>query len=333
MAERDTLTVRGKNIVVQRDEIEIGKLKFYLENPRIYDSLREVMEGETPDQQQIKDFLMRTEDVRNLKKDIEANGGLTDPVIVRRDNLQVIEGNRRLAAYIDLHQNSPSDSKWKKIKCLIIQDVTDSDINAILGQYHLKGKKEWRPYEQAGFIYRRNKNDKMAIDKISQELGITKNRVNNFIKVYEFMQKHGGKKEQWSYYEAYLNVRATKGKGSVKEARESNPMMDEIIVEKIQSREIDTAQHLRDRLPYIVTNRKALKSFLEGDSTFEESWERVRKTGSTDNYVERIKTFQDWLADNEAKIREAIGKQDEVGNKLKYQVRGLKRIVRGLKSD
>lgn len=332
MAGKDALTVGNKEIVVQREEVEVTKLNFYLENPRIYDSVRVAIDGKAPTQEEIKKILVKTEDVKTLRKDIEMNGGLIEPVIVRRDNLQVIEGNRRLAAYLDLHQKNPSISQWEKIKCVVIQDCTDSDINAILGQFHLQGKKGWKPYEQAGFIYRRRKNDGRTVNQISKELGITKNRVNNFINVYSFMQKHGEGKEfgRWSYYDAYLNLRATKGKASVKQARSENPKMDEIIVEKIRNGEIEKAMHLRDRLPYIVANKKAFRSFLREDSTFDESWERVRKSGSTDDFVERIKTFRDWTADNERKIQKSINGSDETGNKLKFEVRRLRTVINKL---
>lgn len=335
MAQEETLTVRGRELKVTREEVEIGKLKFYLENPRVYNSTRIGIGSRVPTEKEVQDALVKTEDVKALKKDIEYNGGLTDPVIVRWDNFEVIEGNRRLAAYLELHEGNPSDNRWKKIKCILVHDATDSEINSILGQYHLKGKKEWKPYEQAGFIYRRNKEDKLSYEKISEEHGITRNKVESLIKVYDFMQKHGESKEpdRWSYYYSYLITRDKKGKGSVSKAREENPDLDELIVKKIQSKEIKSAMNLRDRLPFIVESKKVLNSFLKEKCTFDEAWARVVGTGSNDNYVVQFKKFRLWLADNERRIGKELSKEDQTSKKIRFEVRQVKKIVNKFKTD
>lgn len=336
MAKKETLVIRGKELEVTRSEIEIGKLRFYLENPRVYDSARAEIGNRTPSEDEIKNALVKTEDVKTLTEDIRVNGGLTDSIIVRQDNFQVIEGNRRLASYRQLNEKDPSDSRWKKIKCILIHNPTSSDINALLGQYHLKGKKEWKPYEQAGFIYRRNKHDEIGEEDISKELGITINKVKSFIKVYEFMRKYDESKkfDRWSYYYSYLTSRATKGRGSVNKARKEKPELDNIIVNKIRSGEIKSAMNLRDRLPYIVASKKVFNDFLKGESTFDEAWARVESSGSTDDYVVQFKKFRQWLADNESKIiKELTKKDDQASKKIRYEVRQVVKIVNKLKMD
>jgi hypothetical protein len=47
--------------------------------------------------------------------------------------------------------------------CDSAKTVTDSAIASLLGQLHLKGKKDWRPYEQASFLYRRHHKDEISI--------------------------------------------------------------------------------------------------------------------------------------------------------------------------
>lgn len=336
MAKKETLVIRGKELEVTRKEIEVGKLRFYLENPRVYDSARAKVGDRKPSEEEIKNALVKTEDVKTLTEDIKINGGLTDPIIVRHDNFQVIEGNRRLASYRQLNEKDPSDARWKKIKCILIHNPTDSDINALLGQYHLKGKKEWKPYEQAGFIYRRNKRDEIIEEDISKELGITINKVKSFIKVYDFMKKHDESREfdRWSYYYSYLTSRATKGRGSINKAREEYPELDKLIVNKIRSGEIKTAMNLRDRLPYIVASRKVFNDFLKEESTFDEAWARVESSGSTDDYVVQFKKFRQWLADNESKIRKELDKKDDqASQKIRYEVRQVVKIVNKLKAD
>ena len=336
MVQKETLPVRGKKLLVTREEIEVDKLKFYLKNPRVYNSARTGIGDRLPTEKEIQDALVKTEDVKTLKKNIKNNGGLTDPVIVRRDNFEVIEGNRRLAAYLELHQEEPLDNRWKKMKCVLIHDATDSDINSILGQYHLKGKKEWKPYEQAGFIYRRKKEDGLNVEEISKEHDITRNQVEKLITVYDFMQKHGESKEpdRWSYYDSYLITRNKKGKGSVSKARKENPNLDELIVRKIRSKEIKSAMDLREKLPFIVGSKKAFNSFLKEESTFDQAWARVEGGGSTDSYVVQLKKFGLWLVDHQSGINKELDKKDnQTSKKIRYEIRRVKKIVNKLKTD
>jgi hypothetical protein len=79
--------------------------------------------------------------------DAGRNGGLLEPLIVRGGSLEVLEGNSLLAAYRQLAAKEPI--KWAMVKCTVLPaDVDDSLVFALLGQFHIKGKKDWAPYEQ-----------------------------------------------------------------------------------------------------------------------------------------------------------------------------------------
>src|SRR5439155_3181016 len=115
--------------------------------------------------------------------------------------------NSRLAAYRLLAGKNAVE--WELVKCsLLSKDVSDSSIASLLGQLHLKGKKDWRPYEQASFLHRRHKKDKITIPALTKEFNISEKATKHRIAVIEFMIKHNDNAiERWSYYDEMLKSR------------------------------------------------------------------------------------------------------------------------------
>ena len=140
--EHGTLRIRNEDIPVRTVWIEQSKLKFFVDNPRIYSVVR--AGGKTPDQTEIYEELLEQEHVRELKEDIRLNGGLIDPLIVKDGTLEVLEGNSRLAACRWLYENDKANAPlWGKVKCTLLPaDIPEPLIFAILGQYHIRGKKD-----------------------------------------------------------------------------------------------------------------------------------------------------------------------------------------------
>ena len=59
--------------------------------------------------------------------------------------------------------------KWNLVKCTLLPaDIDESLIFALLGRYHVNGKKNWAPYEQAGFFYRRFHKHSVVRDSTDQ---------------------------------------------------------------------------------------------------------------------------------------------------------------------
>ena len=163
--ERSFLRIRKEDIPVRTLWLEQGKLTFFVDNPRIYSLVR--AGGREPDQKEIYKELLDQEHVRELKDDIKLNGGLIDPLIVRDGSLEVLEGNSRLAACRWLYEHDDPIA-WAKVKCTILPaDIPEPLIFAILGQYHIRGKKDWVPYEKAGFLHRRFTHHKEDIPTVA----------------------------------------------------------------------------------------------------------------------------------------------------------------------
>jgi ParB-like nuclease domain len=199
----DTLTVSNESIPVVMKEMLQSKLRFYPENPRIYSLLRRNDDQEVT-QEEIEAQLLEMEHVKVLKEDIKRNGGLIEPVIVRDGTFEVLEGNSRLAAYRFLAKTDPIT--WAKMKCILLpNDISDSLVFALLGQYHIKGRKDWAPYEQAGFLYRRHKKQNVDVQTLARELGQSLKTVKHLIETYQFMIDNGEEDvRRWSYYDEYL---------------------------------------------------------------------------------------------------------------------------------
>lgn len=296
-ATPDIILLRGKRIEVYSCDLPHEELLFYADNPRIYSIVREDYDDE-PSQEDIFKVLSKAEHVRDsLIPSIRHNGGLIEPILVRGN--VVLEGNSRLAAYRVLSLQDPN--QWKYIRAKVLPpDVTDSQVFSLLGEYHMVGKKDWLPFEQAGYLYRRFKHHEITIEALSEEVGLKKNQVSHLISVYQYMvdndERASGK---WSFYDELLKGR------TFKEAQALYPDFYRVVTEKIKNGDIKRAVDLRDDLPLIVkAGRNTLKKFLKGTTDFPEALEEARTQGIGGSHYPRLKSFRQWLA--EASIDDAI---------------------------
>lgn len=284
----DTLTLCGEEIPVQNGFLDVYDLSFYPENPRIYSAVQRP--GTEPTQDEIFDRLKKLDHVKQLIQSIRANGGLTDPMLVRDGDFVVLEGNSRLAAYRVLARND--DVQWRRAKVrLLPSDISESLVFALLGEYHIIGRKDWAPYEQAGYLYRRNEIHGVSAKNMAQEMGLPERRVNHLINTYRFMVDHDETSvARWSYYDEYLKS------NKVKKARKLNPELDELIVNKIKRKEIPAAVDVRDKLVKLLDVEKVgtepTKILLSGDSTFDRAYESAEDRGVDNKWLRRLKRFR-----------------------------------------
>lgn len=288
----DTITLRGRELRVRSGLVPHLSLRFYPENPRIYSQVW-VAEDVEPSQDEIFQALQRNEHIReHLIPSIKHNGGLIEPILVRKN--VVLEGNSRLAAYRILHEMEPK--QWELIRVRILpDDLTDADVFAILGEFHIVGKKDWMPYEQAGYLWRRFHRHNVSEDDLRAELGFSKQKIRHLIHVHDFMRTHEEHDPaKWSYYDELLKIRR------FDEARALYPNFNELIVEKIRSEEIKRAVDLRDDLPLVVeAGGKTLKKFMEGRLDFQEAVHEARMKGAGNVTMRKLEELRRWLCDSE----------------------------------
>jgi hypothetical protein len=248
-------------------------------------------------------------------------------LIVRDGELEVLEGNSRLAACRWLYQHVDPIA-WANVKCTVLPADTDEKlIFALLGQYHIKGKKDWVPFEKAGFLYRRFTQHKDDIATVASELSIGTKEARHLIDVYQFMIDQGEtERDRWSYYDEYLKSRA------IKKAREHYPDFDKIIVGKIQGGEIRRAVDVRDNLPTICSGPvKNLKRFVEGKVDFEEAHVVAVDAGGENPDYRRIYKFRQWLASAETE-EDLVSAPTNIRDKLEYELSHIEKRVKRLKA-
>ena len=320
----DTLTIGKKVFDVRIDELNQADLKFYVDNPRVYSVLRS--QTETPSQQEIEELMTNMEHVKQLKLSIEENGGLIDPLIVRDGDFVVLEGNSRLAAYRLLCRVDPV--RWGKVKCTILPaDIDDSAIFTLLGQYHIVGRKDWSPFEQAGYLYRRKQDTRYPVEAMAKELGITAGVAQNYIKVYEFMLEINElAPEKWSYWEEYLKNRA------VKKARETDKELDKVVVEAVRSGQITQAMEMRKLGEFLSSQSKSAKKAVERikkkEITVSDAYDVLQDSGQINDLIKKLERFRELI--NAPEFEKTLNESnDDIKGKAGFTI---KKIYKRLES-
>ena len=299
----DVLMLRGRQIKVINSWVDQTKLEFYAENPRIYS--RVWTGDEEPTQEAIEAVLTAAEHVREgLVKSIQHNGGLIEPVLIRKGI--VLEGNSRLAAY-RLLNNKIDKHKWRYLRAKALpEDLSESEVFSLLGEFHINGKKDWQPFEQAGYLWRRVNKHGIKHEELKQELGISSQAIRHLVKVYDFMSEQGDTDAtKWSYYDELF-----RGK-RFDDSRKVNENFDTIIAGMVKSGAISSAMKLRDELPLVQRAPKAMKKLLAGKLAFDDAVLEAKESGAGSMIRKKLQDFRQYLADDERgdEIKSAEGKE------------------------
>jgi hypothetical protein len=319
---KDTLMIRDNNVPIEVGFVNQSKMRFFIDNPRVYSVLRS--NTDPPDQQDIEEALLNMDHVKNLIQDIKLNGGLIDPVIIRpiqgkEKTFEVLEGNSRLAAYRALVKDD--GVKWSLMKCSILPEgIEESLIFALLGQYHIKGKKDWVPYEQAGFLFRRFKNHHVDLETLAKEIGLKINEVKQLIATYQFMVTHNdNQRDRWSHYDEYLKSH------KIKKAREQFDNFDNFIVDQIKRKKIPKAVDIRDKLKVVCSaSPKVLRKFINGRYDLEDAYEIACDSGGDNHAFKRLNKYRQWIGKSETESV-LLKSEGPVRDKIKFE---LDRIYR-----
>lgn len=288
----DTLTIGNQEIPVKRGTMPHDELSFYPENPRIYSIIHAGEKSLT--QSEIQDRLGDLDHVKQLVNSIRANGGLTDPLIVRDKDFVVLEGNSRLAAYRLLAK--PDPITWGTVKVILLPaDIEDKLVFALLGEYHIIGRKDWQPYEQAGYLYRMVENHNSSPQSIARELGLKESQVHHMVRVYRFMLEHEDDNvARWSYYDEYIKSR------HITTARKSHAKLDGRFVQAVKSGEIPVAVDVRKKMTTIAKGGdRSIKIFLSEESTFDRAHLSAVDRGVDNSLLQQFKRFRSVIAKGE----------------------------------
>ena len=321
----EKIAIGGKNFDVKEQLMDQQELMFYVDNPRVYSALRE-NGSENPTQQEIEAKMRSMEHVKNLRDQIEQNGGLIEALIVvkRNDDYVVLAGNSRLAAFRILADKDPI--KWRQIRCKVLPEtITEADIFTLLGILHLVKKKDWTKYEQAAYVYRQKKTSGLPDSTLAKSVGLSTATVKKYIEVYEFMlASKDNIQPHWNFYEQYVT------NSGIKKYRETYPEMDKKIVAQIKTGKITRAEDIRDKLGKIAkssdrTAAKIMRDIIEGSSSIDQGYARFEATGKSGNRYKKVKEFRDLMTDEEFLLSL---KKEVVGNKaISLELRKISRAI------
>lgn len=281
-----TIALMGVDIPASHDLFDIHELLFLSDNPRVYAAIRDKADFASlaaPDQQIfIYKQLLQEPSVKKLIPEIRRDGGLQNPVIVRRDTQQVIEGNSRLAAYRRLHDKFPDEEQWIKIKCLVVDKLTDDQQTRLLAQAHLHGQTEWSPYAKALYCFSWVEEKGQDVSNLSKISGISAAEIKKSVEIIQLMKDNDdGKTSRFSYYDVTLRNR------SIKSAIERDESLKDTLLADIK-KEVFTAQEMRDKLPRVIEKPKLLSKYKRGHSTLEDAFDRA-KVSDTQKRLKRIR--------------------------------------------
>lgn len=290
MAE-NSIVLGKKKFHCELQMLDIDQLNFSTDNPRICCAF-----DDNPDspvsQSQIEDFLSQLEHVAQLKISIERNGGIIEPLYVKDGDFIVLEGNSRLAACRALHRENPDICQ--KLPCrLLPNDIDDEAVFILLGQYHIIGRKDWEPFEQANYLYKRHQKTGMPIDAIADELGISAQKAQKYLQTVDFMLKHDDLNEKhFDCYDSYLTNHA------IKKVRQTELNLDQSVVDAVKNEEIKTRSDMRkltETAKVAVegdeTAKQCIRDIADGNQNIRQAHAQIENSGKLDQVIKKLRKF------------------------------------------
>jgi len=219
----------GQFISLPIDQVELDRT-----NPRIRRFL-EIYEGE-PTYDQIAlalDVSSGAPDdqdagttAEKLKNSILANGGILQPIIVRRlqpDRYLCIEGNTRLYLYRSFLKDQVP-GRWTHIPALVHEQIEPMDVDIIRLQAHLVGPRQWDAYSKAKYLWELCYKERMPLDRIIAICGGSRREVTRAIQAYADMENHfrplfePGDPYDTEQYSGFVELQSQKVKDSIMRA-------------------------------------------------------------------------------------------------------------------
>lgn len=325
---KSSITVGDIIIETEICFLPVAELRYYQDNPRIFSILKQL--GDSVTQEKIEQKLWEQDSTKELYRDIEKNGGLLEEVIVR--DCQVLEGNSRLCAYRHLLKHAEEKGategckKWALIRAKVLpKDTSDRTVFAILGVLHIRGKKEWKPYEQASYLFRQASAYRMKPSELAAQIGCKEADVKNMIEAYTLMEQQKiTDTDRFSYFVEFAKSR------KLEDCKEYMPVgMDlaEKFSELVRNDMFPRAEAVRD-LPTILKDKSTRMKFLAGQVTFEEALETAkdRHPEATSSFYSKLRRATEAMNDAEpARVQEEVSADPQ----KKHIIRDLAKTAKG----
>lgn len=260
--EVDEIVLDGKRVRVRNDNVPLDRVRLDPLNPRIAHTfaLEQAGSGEALERR-LEERLWADPDVHDLLRQVHANGGLIERIIVR-DDLTVVEGNCRTVVYRKLRQRFAKEAAWQRIPARVLpSDISARDIAILLGEMHVAGKNTWSPFEKAGHIFRMHKEHMLTQDEIAARLRVSKSKVNQLVRAFDAMKsrylpRYPGREaiRKFSYFEELF--KNSQLRDWALDARNVDQFAEWVGTERISQ-----GVHVR-ALPAILNNSDAYRAFI-----------------------------------------------------------------------
>ena len=288
--DETAILLMGEKIPANPELRDVHELRFLPDNPRVYAAIREMQDFSelTPEEQQLRIYerLLEEPSVKNLIPQIKQDGGLHEPVTVREDTRQVVEGNSRLAVYRKFSHERPGDDRWTQIKCRVVKSLTSAQQTRLLAQVHLHGKTDWSKYAISLSCFRWVEEDKKDISDLAELYGITAAEIVKNVKAIQLMLRNNDSEPSHiSSYDLLIRHKV------ISPAVADNKPLEDTILSQIKAGKIKALQ-MRDRLPVIISKRRTLKKYQEGVISLEEAWDDAR-ISDVQQQLKRIRALLD----------------------------------------
>jgi hypothetical protein len=229
-----------------------------------------------------------------------------------------LEGNSRLCAFRHLFKHAKDNNdaagikKWESIRAKILpKDTSEKVVFAILGMLHIRGKAEWRPYEQASYLFRQATAHRMTAAELATQIGHDEAEIKNMIKAYELMEKH--KVVDPNRFSYYVEFSKSKKLDDTKEYLPANFILEEKFTEWVKDDKIPRAEAVRD-LPTILKDKSARAKFLNGQVVFEEALEIAKEhhPDTASSFYSKLKRATEAMKNaEELRIKEEVAEDSQ----------------------
>ena len=335
--DQKQMTILGDAIPVASGEVDIYKLRFLKDNPRVYACTHGEpgFEDRTVEEQQemIFEKLLQEPSVKNLIPDVKRHGGLLEPVFVRNDTLEVIEGNSRLAVYRYLDQRNEK-GEWGRIPCELVSSLTEDQQSAFLNQVHVKGKTKWSAYEKANFAYVRRERG-WTLEKIADLFGESIGTIRIRTRVVQLMKQNDDhQRGHFSYYDVVTR------NAVIDEAMKKEQGLRGVLLGQFkefgseEDKNEFTAQELRTKLPVVVQKPKVLRQFVAKKVDLDEGY-RLAKVSEVEEKLKHACALLDGVSGRDI-VELEVGRFNAVrqaSRKLSKQAERIANMVKQVESD
>ena len=222
----------------------------------------------------------------SLRESIKTNRGVFNPIIVNKKsdgNYVVIEGNTRLAIYREFLSQTQNAEQWKTIPCLVYDNMTEQEIDAIRLQAHLVGPRDWEPYAKAKYLTYLRDCAHLTWAQVVDYCGGRATEAQNYVYAYKDMEEYYAPllQDESQFDQTRFSGFVELQKSKIKDVIVGTGFSLSDFARWIIDDKFDRMEHVR-QLPRILTNEKSRAVFLENGSNAAMRIIDVPPTPSTD---------------------------------------------------